>query len=292
MDGEAGMKSCGALNMTARSRIYQELWDTLAQRYGLFDVKDVDWHRLGESYWNRALSVETDAELFDRLVELLSPLQDKHVWLIGDERAWNCRMESACGLAHVSEAVAAWKAPFSERLVVTKYVCNATKFADEIIGGLLQPTLGYLRISAFPDDVGAVGAAIDRALQAFIDVEALVIDVRDNQGGSDRGAKAVADRFADRQRLFMTATVRTGDGEEEFASPVEWWVEPEGPRQFLNPVFLLVNPDTFSAGETFTLAMHVLPHVTSVGEPTAGAFSDATELILGNGWVLIYSIGV
>jgi C-terminal processing protease CtpA/Prc len=56
-------------------------------------------------------------------------------------------------------------------------------------------------------------------------------------------------------------------------------------------VVLLINRDTFSAAETFTLAMRVLPKVTIAGEPTAGAFSDAHDSTLSNGWQLTYSIG-
>jgi C-terminal processing protease CtpA/Prc len=55
---------------------------------------------------------------------------------------------------------------------------------------------------------------------------------------------------------------------------------------------LLINRDTFSAGETFTLVMRVLPRVTIVGESTVGVFSDTADALLPNGWQFIYSIGV
>ena len=55
---------------------------------------------------------------------------------------------------------------------------------------------------------------------------------------------------------------------------------------------LLIDRDTFSAGETFALAMRVLPNVTIAGEATVGAFSDANDAVLSNEWKLTYSIGV
>jgi C-terminal processing protease CtpA/Prc len=159
-------------------------------------------------------------------------------------------------------------------------------------GGQLSPNLGYLQITAFPDEVEQIGSAVDKALDTLGWPRAMVVDVRDNRGGSDRGVKAVADRFADCRRLYQTASIRSGPRWDQFTAPVEWWLEPGGPRQFHGPVVLLVNRDTFSAGETFALAMRVLPHVTIVGEPTAGVFSDAADAALPNGWQLTYSIGV
>ena len=278
-------------NEIANHEVFRDLWNTIDQHYGLFGIKAVDWNALGRHYSARASRAATNIELFDLLAEMLSHLKDKHVWLVGGDRAWNCRMAEPCCLADIDGIVASWKAPFSETLIYTKYVHDQIILSPEIAGGFLAPTVAYLRISAFPDDARAVGDASDQALQALSNARRLVIDVRDNRGGSDRGAKAVADRFADRSRLFMTTAVRAKGNRGELTSQVAWRVEPCGPRQFLNPVALLVNRDTFSAGETFTLAMHALPHVTIFGEPTAGAFSDTCDSRLPNGWEFTYSRG-
>jgi len=286
------MKAHQSSRRTINQMVFQNLWDTIDQHYGLFGVKTVDWDALREEYYERASEADTDTELFDLLAKLLSHLKDKHIWLISADRAWNCRMKASCSLADIEDIRAAWKAPFSESLVYTRYLHNKTVYSKEIVGGFLNPTVGYLRISDFPDDTQAVGEAVDQALLTLAVVKTLVVDVRDNRGGSDRGVKAVADRFADRRRLFMITAARSGNSRDELGPPVEWWIEPDGPRQFLNPVVLLINRDTFSSGETFTLAMRVLPHVTIVGEPTAGAFSDAHDATLPNGWQYTYSIGV
>jgi hypothetical protein len=286
------MKARPSSRKATNQMVFQNLWDTIDQHYGLFGVKTVDWDALHEEYYERASKADTDTGLFDLLAELLSHLKDKHIWLISSDRAWNCRMKASCSLADIEDIRTGWKAPFSESLVYTRYLHDKTAYSKEIVGGFLHPTVGYLRITDFPDDTQAVGEAVDQALQTLAVVKTLVVDVRDNRGGSDRGVKAVADRIADRRRLFMVTAARSGSSRDDLAPPVEWWIEPDGPRQFLNPVVLLINRDTFSSGETFTLAMRVLPHVTIVGEPTAGAFSDAVDATLPNGWQYTYSIGV
>jgi hypothetical protein len=287
------MEPTGPQEKASNLTVFEALWSALDVGYGLFGAKGVDWNVLRQQYLPRACSAEGEAELFDLLAGMLSHLHDKHIWLIGSDRAWNCRMKSPCPLGDVDDVVKAWKAPFSRALIEEKYLHGrALRFTPEMSGGQLSPHMGYLQITAFPDEAEQVGSAVDQALVALDWPRAMVVDVRDNRGGSDRGVKAVADRFADCRRLYQTASVRAGPRWDQFTAPVEWWLEPGGPRQFRGRVALLVNRDTFSAGETFALAMRVLPHVTIVGEPTAGVFSDAVDAVLPNGWQFTYSIGM
>jgi carboxyl-terminal processing protease len=186
-----------------------------------------------------------------------------------------------------------WKSPFSESLIDRKYLRGERSlYSGEISGGSLLFEIAYLRISAFPDDVNQVGLAIDKALKSLSRAKAMVVDIRDNRGGSDQGVVAISNRFADQRRLFMMSAIRLGQNRTDLANPKEWFLEPAGTMNFHCPVALLINRDTFSAGETFTLAMRVLPQVKIVGEPTAGAFSDAEDGVLPNGWQFTFSIGV
>ena len=63
-------------------------------------------------------------------------------------------------------------------------------------------------------------------------------------------------------------------------------VEPGGPLQFTRPTVLLVNRASASGGDTFVLAMRVLPHVTVAGDVTEGALSAQFPENLPNGWTL------
>ncbi len=60
--------------------VFQDLWNTIDQQYGLFGVKAVNWDELREEYFERVSEAEPDAELFDLLAELLSHLKDKHIF--------------------------------------------------------------------------------------------------------------------------------------------------------------------------------------------------------------------
>ncbi len=53
---------------------------------------------------------------------------------------------------------------------------------------------------------------------------------------------------------------------------------------------VLTQRATFSSGETFVLAMKRNKQVTTVGDSTGGAFSDAVKRELPNGWIYRVSI--
>jgi len=119
----------------------------------------------------------------------------------------------------------------------------------------------------------------------------LVVDVRDNPGGYDTNAQYVAGRFARDRRPYMRVRKRSGPERGQFGPRIDWYVAPTGDRQFTGPIALLTSYATQSAGETFCLAMRERDDVVSIGDTTAGAFSDAILREAGNGWAYTISVG-
>jgi C-terminal processing protease CtpA/Prc len=68
-----------------------------------------------------------------------------------------------------------------------------------------------------------------------------------------------------------------------------FFVQPAHANAFTKPVFILTSGATFSAGETFILAMRGRKNVRVLGETTSGHFSDIYFQDLPNGWELYYS---
>ena len=66
-------------------------------------------------------------------------------------------------------------------------------------------------------------------------------------------------------------------------------MEASGANAYAGPVVLLTSGGTFSAAETFALAMRVRNDVTLVGERSSGHFSDMIDGELPNGWDLTLS---
>ena len=61
---------------------------------------------------------------------------------------------------------------------------------------------------------------------------------------------------------------------------------------FTGPICLLTHGASYSAADAFAMVMTELPHVTIIGEPTNGIFSNMLEKKLPNGWKYTLSFQV
>jgi len=255
-------------------RNFEHLWQTFDRNYALFGAKHVDWDALYAVYRPRVTPETGDDELFEIMAAMLGHLNDNHVRLMAGERRFTA------GILNDLEMD-----DFSLELVLEKYLKGeATTHAGGIFhSGWLTEGIGYVHLRGF-GQLAASTAAIDEIVHRFRDARGIVFDVRGNGGGDDRVGKAIADRFADTKRLYMTTRVRNGPEHDDFSGPKIWHVEPGGPLQFTGPVILLTHRHSVSAAENFALAMRVIPHVTVVGDTTSGVFADVYGDTLPNGW--------
>jgi hypothetical protein len=174
---------------------------------------------------------------------------------------------------------------FALDLVKQKYLKGKSKpLVDGVFDyGWLTESIGYFHFRSF-GRMEQTEVAIDQIIKEFKDAKAIVVDVRGNGGGDDRVGKLIADRFADRKRLYMKTAIRNGARHDDFTPWKYWYVEPGGPLQFTKPVLLLTHRFSVSAAENFALAMRVLPNVTVVGDATSGVFADVYGDRMPNGW--------
>lgn len=263
---------------------FEYVWRSIDRTYGQFSVKDVDWDMLYRMYRPQVTATTTNEELWDILVTMLGTLNDAHVCLADGKRR-------ICGgsteeFTHAKD--------FSLDLIKTKYLHGTSSAAREgtYTSGWLTDQIGYLHIADFKRDREPHTQAIDSFLGEFASARALVIDVRDNPGGSGRNHEIVANRFADRRRQYMQSQTRYGPKHDDLLPPEYRTVEPDGPTQFTRPIVLLAHRHTASGPEGFTLAMRVLPHVTVVGDLTEGALSSQFPDRLPNGWTLFVAFKV
>jgi hypothetical protein len=273
---------------------FDQLWTTLDEGYALFGVKGIDWKSLYDVYRPRVGHRTTDDELFEIATQLLGHLNDNHVMLRSEgPPRFYCAGYLFQHFSGEGDGLAAYQSfleTMSVRPVPDRYFRQELKESEDGVfaHGWVGDGVGYLHFRGFNDRAGSA-RTIDVILDAFQTAKAIIIDVRRNQGGDDGVGKIIADRFADERRLYMTTRDRKGPGHEDFAEPKSWYVEPRGPVQFTDPVFLLTDRTSISAAENFALAMKVLPHVTQVGELTSGCFADNAQAELPNGWKLSYS---
>jgi retinol-binding protein 3 len=132
----------------------------------------------------------------------------------------------------------------------------------ERLGG----NVGYLKVNGFFD--AALGGETAANAMAFLsNTEALIIDLRENHGGSP-GMVALLATY-----LFAGDPVHLNDiWQREGNVTMQWHTLPyvPGQRYVDKPVYVLTSAQTISAGEEFANDLKVLKRATLVGETTAG----------------------
>ena len=267
---------------------FDAFWTLFDERYALFEVKHVDWDAVRAVYAPRVGPATTRADLFALFEEATELLNDVHV-TVEDTGTGRFARSGGRGLGTGPFDAGT----FSIDLIAERYTdAGLTEWAGGAVryGTMEGGEIGYLHLGTFRYPT-TTAAALDAAVAAFAEARTVVVDVRQNGGGSDAVARIVAGRFADRRRPYMTVEQRVV-GSDAFDAPVLWHIEPMGPAQHHGPVVVLTNDRTISAAETFVLAMRSLPHVLVVGETTAGVMADAYPMPAGDGWVFGLPVNV
>ncbi len=255
--------------------VFQSLWEEMDRYYAHFVVKDVDWAATGREFGPLAAAAGTEPELFTVLCSMLERLQDGHVnlYAFGDL--------GSCGYSGWYDR---YPRNFEPGLIRDAYLGHDAAVTGDgrLTYGPLAPGIGYVHVA----DFGGEGWIddVDQVLADLAPLHALIIDVRDNGGGSSRKSDALAARITDRPRLNSYVRFRNGPAHHDFTPPAPRIVEPAGPSRFTGPVAVLTNRRCFSACEGFVLAARVLPHVTIVGDTTGGGLGNPLFRELPNGW--------
>lgn len=259
-----------------RTAVFEHVWRDFDRHYALFIVKGVDWDSLHDVYAPQAAQAATDGDLADVVGAMLRELQDIHVSLLVGQRRYIYR-------GYDSRPVF-----FDSAVVSTNYVTDRRPAPNgQLHFGHAGPDVGYIWIPTFRGP--GFAADMDAALGQLGNVQALIVDVRDNPGGNLGNSSEIAGRFADRERIYAFVQLRDGPRHQNLTPRTPRTISPAGARRFARPVVVLTNRRTTSAAESFVLAMRVLRVAVVVGDSTAGASGGALARELPNGWTYQFS---
>lgn len=131
----------------------------------------------------------------------------------------------------------------------------------------LAGNVGYLKLDCFaPAELGG-GTAV-AAMGFLAGTDALIVDLRDNQGGDSEMVQFLASYLVPPDTHLDSFYFRQGDRTEQSWSQA--WV-PGTRLAAAVPVFVLTSSRTFSGAEELAYVLKNLKRATLVGETTAGA---------------------
>ena len=275
------------------------------EHYAFFEERNIDWTSLTAQARATLSANSTDEELFDVMKSLVDPFNDSHTAIMNGE---GVLFES-----RPSAFVARLEAEFEQQDTIsdveTYIQMQYLGWIDTVrglmvdglngeVGGATSDFLwgrfadnrkvGYMHLFNFsPDDVESLFIQLEMALLALADCEAIIFDIRLNNGGHDAIALRIASYFASQQTLAFRKHAVAGTG---YTNITEVYVEPGDPTYlYEGTVIVVLSEETVSAAEIFTLTMSQLQQTKLFGRTTNGALSDSLRRNLPNGWLISLS---
>ncbi|WP_242108865.1 S41 family peptidase [Luteimonas aquatica] len=150
----------------------------------------------------------------------------------------------------------------------------------------LPGNIRYLKISGFDWVNDETGGAYDAAMRFLREGDAIVIDVRDNGGGSHAAVRYLVSHFMDGDTLEMTFL----EGDKP---PVQSRILEHVPAGRLKgkPLYVLINGFTGSAAEAFAYDVQQFKLGELIGAKTSGAANNNKLLPIAPEFILSVSYG-
>jgi carboxyl-terminal processing protease len=142
---------------------------------------------------------------------------------------------------------------------------------SSIVSRVLSSGVAYIRFSEWSE---SLNARLQSAVTSMIDSPAMIIDLRDNPGGSADMVRRLVARFIDAPMQVGKTGTRSGDpvtvgwGLYKLSDPNPV-IKPIKPT-YTKPVFVLVNEASASASELFSSSMQDISRAKIIGEQTCG----------------------
>lgn len=271
------------------AEIFDHLWETVDQKYSFFTDKNIDWDSARNAFRPQAIAARNSVELFNVLADMLFILEDGHVNIsagIDLSRNWDWYLN--------------YPSNFNFDLIERNYLVPSEDY--EISGPLhntIIDSVGYMYYESFSKNVST--SLMDYLVLKFLieerdgsyqinsldgPVAGLIIDIRNNGGGSISNAFTIANRFADEKMKVAEWFYKTGPNHDDFSQAEEKFLEFEGDEEnkFTKPIVVLINRSSYSSSNFFASMMSFLPNVTLIGDQTGGGGGLPINNELPNGW--------
>ena len=239
---------------------FEAAWKRVRDAYPYLAFKNINWDSLHAVYRPLAERARGD-EFYLVLRDLLAELKDGHVYYLtpGGGRVYPYYPPRHFKDRHAYSPFVVRKY-FDKELRLTG---SATIEYEIAPGNIGYAFLGDFHHNYLVDEFPGV-------LEYLKSAKGLILDIRHKVGGDYQNIEAVVTRF-------VTEPLQRNDaytlGEKWVLPPFQ----PQGPFTYTNPVVVLVNGSTFSAGEFCTEILKQLPNVTVVGDTTGGGSTGGRE---------------
>ena len=256
----------------------EALWQIIDTKYCYVEDKGVNWDSIHEVYTARAatLAANEPVALFDLCAEMLNTLQDGHVNLYTPFDRSFCTSWYDTYPANYNASLQA--------LYLRDYRIAGSLYYSTVD----NDSIGYIYYSSFSNSFSISNMAW--VFKAFEQCRGLIIDVRNNGGGSLENAYLLAAPFFFSNRTIGYWQHKTGPGHHDF-SPMEELTEDASLSavKWHRPVVVLCNRRSYSATNMFVNIMRYADDARIVGGTTGGGGGMPLSYEMPCGWMVRFS---
>lgn len=254
---------------------FEALWKIIDEQYCFLDYKMIDWDAVHTKYRKRITANMTNEGLFEVMGEMLAELKDGHV-----------NLYTAHDVSRYWKWFEDYPTNFSDS-IQKRYLGTNYRIASGIKYKILEDNIGYIYYESFSDGIGS--GNLDEVLNYMAICDGLIIDVRNNGGGTITNAAKLAERFTNEKVLTGYIRHKSGTGHSDFSEPYPIYLEPSNSIRWQKKVAVLTNRRSYSATNDFVNSMRILPLVTIIGDKTGGGSGLPISSELPNGWSVRFS---
>ena len=259
---------------------FEALWTIIDEKYCYLDEKGIDWDSVYAAYYPRfdtmkIVAYEDNLAMFDLMEEMLNLLNDGHV---------NLYTPFDISVCH------SWYEGYPENFnaeLLSKYYLKDYRRANGLnYCKISNDSIGYVYYSSFSDSFSLTNWLA--VFTFFNDCKGIVLDIRNNGGGSMDNAYKLASPFFSRDTIVGYWQHKSGAGHQDF-SQIEamqikdvygWWKR---------PVVVLCNRRSYSAANFFVSMMRYVDNSLILGGKSGGGGGMPMSYELPNGWMLRFS---
>lgn len=265
---------------TSPAANFEALWKIIDEKYCLFDDKTANWDSVYSAYHQRfdtmkIVKYEDYYRLFDGLEEMLNELEDGHV-----------NLYSPFDISVCSKWYEGYPQNFDSE-ILSKYYLKDYRRANGLNYSRIDgDSIGYVYYGSFSDGFSLTNWLA--VLNYFAKCRGIVLDVRNNGGGSMENAYRLAAPFFTKDTVVGYWQHKSGPGHEEF-SEYEPMIMNESMGIWRRPVVVLCNRRSYSAANFFVSMMRYADNCLILGGKSGGGGGMPMSYELPNGWMVRFS---
>ncbi|PKB16865.1 S41 family peptidase [Flavobacterium sp. 5] len=152
----------------------------------------------------------------------------------------------------------------------------------------LDGNIGYIEYTGFPEGNKSAQQILDATMNFVSNTNALIIDLRNNQGGDGKMVELFLSYFFDQKIKLNETYTRYNDETTNYYTTKKV----NGKKYLDKPVYILVNNKTISAAEALAYNLQQNKIAKIIGDKTYGAANPVKVFFIGKKYQLFIPISI